>query len=285
VAKEHPLRAIRETINAGPGGCRWSSRSSPRGWDGRRSRRRSCCGRAFLARWPLIEAWASTKSFHPKDGSSEPPAKTGCNGERDFHGEKRSNETHASTTDPDAGSIAGAGQSWPIWGTCRRRTADPGHRYGRARSGIGYGRGGPGKRCITVGPDKADDDAGFAVALPESNATPRVAQNTNKRRSAIDGRTPVILLKSSTAGGATASRRSWEGPRRRPGWARPVIAARARRIFTFTATAYNLVTLSKLSDPVAYHAHTAFQCRGAAQTRSRAVAMRSYPHSWRVFMP
>ncbi len=48
----------------------------------------------------LIEAWASMKSFRPKDGGGEPPP--GRNGARDFHGEKRSNETHASTTDPDA---------------------------------------------------------------------------------------------------------------------------------------------------------------------------------------
>ena len=49
----------------------------------------------------LIEAWASLKSFRPKDGSGEPPP-PGRNGERDFHGEKRSNESHTSTTDPDA---------------------------------------------------------------------------------------------------------------------------------------------------------------------------------------
>src|SRR5438132_9608667 len=49
----------------------------------------------------LIEAWASLKSFRPKDGSGEPPAR-GRNGERDFHGETRSNKTHASVTDPDA---------------------------------------------------------------------------------------------------------------------------------------------------------------------------------------
>jgi hypothetical protein len=49
----------------------------------------------------LIEAWASMKSFRPKDGSGEPPA-PGRNGERDFHGETGSNETHASATDPDA---------------------------------------------------------------------------------------------------------------------------------------------------------------------------------------
>ncbi|MFN6999985.1 MAG: transposase, partial [Elioraea tepidiphila] len=46
----------------------------------------------------LIEAWASMKSFRPKDGSGAPPG-PGRNGERDFHGETRSNETHASTTD------------------------------------------------------------------------------------------------------------------------------------------------------------------------------------------
>jgi hypothetical protein len=49
----------------------------------------------------LIEAWASVKSFRPKDGSGAPPAAV-RNGERDFHGEKRSNGSYASTTDPEA---------------------------------------------------------------------------------------------------------------------------------------------------------------------------------------
>ena len=49
----------------------------------------------------MVEAWASMKSFRPKDGSGEPPA-PGRNGEGDFHGQRRSNTTHASTTDPDA---------------------------------------------------------------------------------------------------------------------------------------------------------------------------------------
>lgn len=49
----------------------------------------------------LIEAWASVKSFRPKDGGGEPPG-PGRNGDRDFHGEKRSNKTHASTSDPEA---------------------------------------------------------------------------------------------------------------------------------------------------------------------------------------
>ena len=67
----------------------------------------------------LIEAWASMMSFRAKDGSGEPPA-PGRNGERNFHGEKLSNETHASTTDPDA-QLYRKGRasrlSWPIWGT------------------------------------------------------------------------------------------------------------------------------------------------------------------------
>jgi len=49
----------------------------------------------------LLKAWASMKSFRPKDGSGDPP-ECGRNGEQDFRGEKRSNETHQSTTDPDA---------------------------------------------------------------------------------------------------------------------------------------------------------------------------------------
>jgi hypothetical protein len=49
----------------------------------------------------LIKAWASMKSFRRKDGRDEPPA-PGRNGERNFRGERRSNETHASATDPDA---------------------------------------------------------------------------------------------------------------------------------------------------------------------------------------
>src|SRR5271167_3814897 len=51
----------------------------------------------------LIEAWASMKSFKPTDGSNEPPADGGGrNQEADFHGQRRSNETHTSTTDPEA---------------------------------------------------------------------------------------------------------------------------------------------------------------------------------------
>ena len=53
----------------------------------------------FTVDGTLIEAWASLKSFKPRDGSDEPPASGGRNTEADFHGKKRSNETHVSTTD------------------------------------------------------------------------------------------------------------------------------------------------------------------------------------------
>ena len=67
----------------------------------------------------LIEAWASLKSFRPKDGPDEPPA-PGRDGERDFHGERRSNDTHASTTDSDAACCARAParrRSFASWAT------------------------------------------------------------------------------------------------------------------------------------------------------------------------
>ena len=66
----------------------------------------------------LIEAWASMKSFRPTDGSGEPPA-AGRNGDRDFHGEKRRNQTHARPQTPMPGCIArgrASPPSWLIWG-------------------------------------------------------------------------------------------------------------------------------------------------------------------------
>jgi hypothetical protein len=147
----------------------------------------------------LIEAWASMKSFRPKDGSGEPPA-SGRNGERDFGGEKRRNATHASTSDPDARLYRkGPGQV--------AKLAYLGHvmmenRHGLAidtrlrlatgtaecHAALAMAEARPGTRRIRVGADKGYDAAEFVSALRERNATPRVAQNTSNRRSAIDGR-------------------------------------------------------------------------------------------------
>jgi len=91
----------------------------------------------------LIQAWASMKSFRPKDGSGEPPA-PGRNGERDFHGERRTNDTHASTNRPrgQAGAQGeGQGGQAVVHGPCadgeppraaRRRPGQRGHRHGEA---------------------------------------------------------------------------------------------------------------------------------------------------------
>ena len=109
----------------------------------------------FSADGTLIEAWASMKSFRPKDGGGEPPA-AGRNGERDFHGEKRSNETHASTTDADAWLYRkGPGQAAKLAYMGRvlmenrksgsRYPADPGHRHRRTRGDARDGRRPAGK--------------------------------------------------------------------------------------------------------------------------------------------
>lgn len=110
----------------------------------------------------LIEAWASMKSFVPKDGGNPPSGKSGGDGggrnaERDFHGEKRQNDTHSSTTDPDArlfrkGARQG-GQALP-YGTSddgepqrahHRCTLDRGQRHGGARNRARYDR----RQCQT----------------------------------------------------------------------------------------------------------------------------------------
>ena len=148
----------------------------------------------------LIEAWASMKSFRPKDGSGEPPA-PGRNGERDFHGEKRRNETHASTTDPDArlyrkgpGQPAKLAYLGHVFMENRhalvvdtRLTLATGTAEREAALDMAAAR--PGNHRITLAADKGYDVAGFVADLRQYNVTPHVAQNTTNRRSAIDART------------------------------------------------------------------------------------------------
>ena len=148
----------------------------------------------------MIDAWASMKSFRPKDGSGTPPT-PGRNGERDFHGEKRSNETHASTTDPDArlykkangqpaklchlghvvmenrSGLVVAASLTPATGTAEREAA------------VAMVEALGGDQRITLGADKAYDTADFIAEMRRLRVTPHVAQNDTNRRSAIDGRT------------------------------------------------------------------------------------------------
>ena len=207
----------------------------------------------------LIEAWASMKSFRPKDGSGEPPA-DGRNGKRDFHGEKRSNETHASTTDPDARLYKkAAGQA--------SKLCHMGHVVMENRNGLVVDasvtlatgtaereaaeamiRDMPAGHRITVGADKAYDTAGFVGGMRGLDATPHVTQNTKRRRSAIDGR-------ATRHAGYKASQRIRKRIEEVFGRMKTVGGQRKTRtrgtprvnwMFTLSAAAYNLIRMPKL---------------------------------------
>jgi transposase len=157
----------------------------------------------FTVDGTLLESWASMKSFRPKDGGdAPPPAKGGRNTEVDFHGQKRSNATHASTTDPDA-RLARKGKGKEA------KLCLAGHILMENRNGLAvdvlltHATGTaereaalmmldrqPGSRHrVTLGADKAYDTQDFVQACRQRQVTPHVAQNTTGRRSAIDGRT------------------------------------------------------------------------------------------------
>jgi transposase len=213
----------------------------------------------FSVEGTLIEAWASMKSFKPKDGSGTPPP-PGRNSEVDFRGKPHSNETHASTTDPDARLYKkAAGQA--------ARLCHMGHVLTENRNGLvvqaeltqatGTAEREAAStmigtlastRPITVGADKAYDTRDFVAEMRRQGVTPHVAQNTKGRRSAIDGRT------TRHVGYATSQRR-----RKRIeevfGWMKSAAGLRKTRhrgtarvgwMFTLTAAAYNLVRLPKL---------------------------------------
>jgi transposase len=210
----------------------------------------------------LIEAWASMKSFRPKDGSDEPPASGGGrNAEADFHGQKRSNETHVSTTDPDARLYRkGSGKEAKL---CFMGHALMENRNGLVVDACLTEANGHAERIaalhmvepradrptpITLGADKAYDAEDFVNELRSMNATPHVAQNMNGRASAIDGRT-------TRHAGYIVSQRIRKRIEEVFGWIKTV-AGHARTkfrgrdrvgwAFTFAAAAYNLARLPKL---------------------------------------
>jgi transposase len=212
----------------------------------------------------LIEAWASMKSFVPKDGSKPPPGKGqdgsgGRNAERDFHGEKRKNDTHSSTTDPDARLFRkGAGKE--------AKLCHMGHLMMENRNGLIIDArlteaNGTAERTTaldmiddnaksgsTVGGDKNYDTADFVAGCRERGCTPHVSQNDTNRRSAIDARTtrhPGYRI-------STIKRKRIEEPF---GWMKTVGGLRKTRhrgrglvewFFVLTATAYNLIRIPKI---------------------------------------
>ncbi|TWB12259.1 IS4 family transposase [Nitrospirillum amazonense] len=214
----------------------------------------------------LIEAWASVKSFRPKDGDDNPPG-PGRNGERDFHGEKRSNKTHASATDPEA-KLYRKSDGQPA------RLAYMGHVLMENRNGLVVGATltqatgtaereaalalidglKPTKR-VTLGADKAYDVREFIAQLRVRKVTPHIARNeqrtetgTLRRSSAIDGRT-------TRHPGYAVSLRVRKRIEKVFGWAKTIGGLRKTRqkgtdrvgwAFALTAAAYNLVRLPKL---------------------------------------
>ena len=192
----------------------------------------------------LIDAWASMKSFRPKDGSGDPPD-PGRNGERNFRTETRSNHTHASTTDPDARLYRkGNGRE--------SRLCFMGHVLMENRNGLAvdamltHATGTAEReaalamldrrprRRITLGADKAYDVTDFVKALRERRVTPHIAINGTSASSArcarapsTDARSAIPAMRSASAS-ANASRRRSAGPRRRPASARSRSSAAQR---------------------------------------------------------
>jgi len=207
-----------------------------------------------------VQAWASMKSFVAKDGSSEPPS-SGRNGERDFHGEKRSNDTHASATEPEAklyrkgkgkeaklsyiGNVMTENRNGFVVEAELRQVSGTIEREAATAMIARYS---PGAQRITVGGDKNFDTADFVADMRAFHVTPHVAQNTSGRRSAIDRRT------TRHAGYAVSQqkRKRVEEPfgwgKTIGGLARPMLRGVKKLDFKFiwTMAAYDLIKLPRL---------------------------------------
>jgi transposase len=155
----------------------------------------------FTVDGTLIEAWASMKSIRAKDGSDGPPPDGGRNPDRDFHGQRRRNDTHGSTTDPESRMYAkGPGKETRL---CFMGHVLMENRHGLVVDGRVSEANGraerdsavamvgeqPGSHRITVGGDKLYDTRDYVQTMRDLNAVPHVAQNHRNRRSAIDRRT------------------------------------------------------------------------------------------------
>jgi transposase len=214
----------------------------------------------FTVDGTLIEAWASLKSFQRKDQRNTPPEDPG-NPTVDFHGEKRSNETHGSTTDPDAllarkGSGKEAKLSYNGNLLTENRngfiiTTEVFQANGTAErdAALVMLERLPGGHRVTVGADKAYDTRDFVSEWRNMKVTPHVAQNTKRSGgSAIDGRT-------ARHEGYEVSQKKRKRIEECFGWLKTIALMRKVRhrgiekvgwVFTFAAAAYNLVRMRKL---------------------------------------
>ncbi len=213
----------------------------------------------FTVDGTLIEAWASIKSFKRRD-EEEPPTTGGRNNAIDFHGEKRTNETHESTSDRDSRLFKkGKGKE--------AKLSYMGHVLMENRNGLIMDteltlatgtaerdaaadmlRGVSGIKRITVAGDKSYDTKDFVKTLRELKVTPHVAQNDTRRASAIDVRT-------TRHKGYMVSQKKRKLVEEIFGWMKTVgnlrkIKYRGREKvswhFTLAAAAYNLVRMRSL---------------------------------------
>lgn len=213
----------------------------------------------------LIEAWASQKSFQPKDEGGAGSGSSGANPSVNFHGEQRKNETHESKTDPDArlyrkgkgkeaklcyaghvvmenrNGLAVDGQITTATGTAEREAA------------LEMLANLVGEKRVTVAADKAYDTQSFVEQARSMNVTPHVTQNTNGRNSAIDGRT-------TRHGGYEISLRCRKRIEEIFGWLKTVGGQRKTRfrgeplvdwMFELALAAYNLVRMRNLAPDLA----------------------------------
>ena len=218
----------------------------------------------FTVDGTLLEASAGLKSFRRNDAQQQPPDDPG-NATVDFHGEKRSNDTHTSTTDADAMlAKKGAGKE--------AKLSYSGHVLMENRNGLianvevlqANGTAErhaalvmieaiPGTHPVTVGADKGYDTGEFVAESRNMNATPHVAQNNKGRKSAIDGRT-------TRHPGYAVSQQKRKRVEEIFGWMKTVGGMRKLRhrglelvgwMFTLAAAAYNLVRIRNLATATA----------------------------------
>jgi len=225
----------------------------------------------FTVDGTLVEAWASLKSFRPKQDAHEAadapgadqeagPAEAGRNPRVNFHGKRRRNDTHASTTDPEArlfrkGRGKEAKLSFMAHALMENRNGlvvdtrlTPATGTAERESGIAMIREVPGRHRITVGTDKHYDSEGFVTSARDYQTVPHVAQNDTRRRSAIDART-------TRHAGYRISQRVRKRVEEIFGWIKTIGGLRKTRhrgtarvgwMWTFVAAAYNLVRIRNL---------------------------------------
>ena len=223
--------------------------------------RRYLSSEHFSVDGTLLEAWASHKSFQPKDKPGRKPPTAGRNAEVSFHGERRSNETHQSTTDPEARMARKSNAT-------AAKLCYTGHLLMEHRNALlvdaelteatGYAeratalemleRLPPMARRRTVAGDKGYDTKDFVADVRELGFTPHIAPNTTRNRSTIDGRT-------TRHAGHVVSQRIRKRIEEPFGWMKTIAGGRKLRYigrqrnrawFLMTGAVYNIIRIAAL---------------------------------------